>query len=68
MLASRHVQGLNTFNVSFDEQAYNEAHGITPTSIVKNIDEIGKIIKKGIADNKAFYHVFLETLKKMGKA
>jgi CheY-like chemotaxis protein len=35
---------------------------------LQNIDEMGKIIKKGIADNKAFYHVFLETLKKMGKA
>lgn len=34
----------------------------------KDIDEMGKIVKKGIADNKAFYHVFLETLKKMGKA
>jgi hypothetical protein len=35
---------------------------------LKNIDELGKIIKQGVADNKAFYHVFLETLQKMGKA
>jgi CheY-like chemotaxis protein len=35
---------------------------------IKNIDEMGKIIKQGVADNKAFYHVFLETLQKMGKA
>jgi hypothetical protein len=35
---------------------------------LKNIDEAGKIIKQGIADNKAFYHVFQETLHKMGKA
>ena len=35
---------------------------------LKNIDEMGKIIKQGVADNKAFYHVFLETVQKMGKA
>ncbi len=35
---------------------------------LKNIDEMGKIIKQGVADNKAFYHVFQETLQKMGKA
>lgn len=33
----------------------------------KNIDEAGKIIKQGVAENKAFYHVFQETLQKMGK-
>ena len=35
---------------------------------LKSIDELGKIITQGVADNKAFYHVFLETLQKMGKA
>ena len=35
---------------------------------LKNIGELGKIIRQGIADNKAFYHVFLETLRKMGKS
>ena len=35
---------------------------------LKNIDEAGKIIKQGVADNRAFYHVFQETLQKMGKA
>jgi hypothetical protein len=35
---------------------------------LQNIDEMGKIIKQGVAENKAFYHVFLETLQKMGKA
>ena len=34
---------------------------------LKNIDEAGKIIKQGVADNKAFYHVFQETLQKRGK-
>jgi CheY-like chemotaxis protein len=35
---------------------------------LKNLDEAGRIIKKGVADNKAFYHVFQETLQKVGKA
>jgi hypothetical protein len=34
----------------------------------KNIDDIVKIIKQGVADNRAFYHIFTETLQKMGKA
>jgi DNA-binding NtrC family response regulator len=34
---------------------------------LKNIDDTGKIIKQGVADNKAFYHIFQETLQKMGK-
>lgn len=33
----------------------------------KNMDDIGTIIKGGIADNTAFYHVFKETLKKTGR-
>jgi CheY-like chemotaxis protein len=33
----------------------------------KSIDDVGKIIKQGVADNKAFYHIFHETLLKMGK-
>jgi len=34
---------------------------------LKNIDETGKIIKRGVGDNAAFYHVFRETMQKMGK-
>jgi hypothetical protein len=34
----------------------------------KSIDRVGEIIRQGVADNKAFYHVFQETLQKMGKA
>jgi CheY-like chemotaxis protein len=34
----------------------------------KSIGDVGKIIKLGVADNRAFYHVFQETLQKMGKA
>jgi DNA-binding NtrC family response regulator len=35
---------------------------------LKNIDEVGKIIKQGVAENRAFYHIFNETLQKTGKA
>jgi len=34
----------------------------------KNLDDAVTILKQGVADNRAFYHVFLETLQKMGKA
>lgn len=34
---------------------------------VANIDDAGTIIKHGVADNNAFYHVFKETLRKKGK-
>jgi CheY-like chemotaxis protein len=34
---------------------------------LKSIDDAGKIIKQGVAENKAFYHIFHETLVKMGK-
>jgi hypothetical protein len=32
-----------------------------------SIDNVGEIIERGVADNRAFYHVFQETLRKMGK-
>jgi CheY-like chemotaxis protein len=34
---------------------------------IKSIGDTGKIVKQGVADNRAFYHVFQETLQKMGK-
>ena len=34
---------------------------------LKSIDEVGKIIKQGVAENKAFYHIYQETLQKTGK-
>ena len=34
---------------------------------LKNLDEAGKIIRRGVAENAAFYHVFRETLQKMGR-
>ena len=32
----------------------------------KNIDDFAAIIKRGLDDNKAFYSIFKETLKKLG--
>ena len=35
---------------------------------LKSIEDAAKIVKQGVADNRAFYHIFQETLQKMGKA
>ncbi len=35
---------------------------------IKNIDDIGKVIQRGLTDNKFFYRVFNETLKEVGRA
>ena len=34
---------------------------------VKNMDDFSTIYKRGLADHTAFYQIFKETLKKMGK-
>jgi CheY-like chemotaxis protein len=33
----------------------------------KNIDDVETILKRGVSENNAFYRVFKETLKKMGR-
>ncbi len=33
---------------------------------MKNVDDVGVILKRSLNDNAAFYHVFKETLKKKG--
>jgi CheY-like chemotaxis protein len=35
---------------------------------IKNIDDIGKVIQRGLTDNEFFYRVFNETLKEVGRA
>jgi CheY-like chemotaxis protein len=35
---------------------------------LNSIGDAGKIVKQGVVDNRAFYHIFQETLQKMGKA
>jgi predicted Zn finger-like uncharacterized protein len=34
----------------------------------KNVDDIGKIIQRGLTDHEFFYRVFKETLKEVGRA
>jgi hypothetical protein len=34
---------------------------------MKNIDDISSILKRSLADNTAFYHVFKDALKKKGR-
>ena len=34
---------------------------------LKNIEDAGKVIKQGLIDHRAFYHIFQETLQKIGK-
>ncbi len=45
--------------------AFNKSVNIIVNA--KNVDEMEKILKRGIADNTAFYHVFKESLTKTGK-
>ena len=35
---------------------------------IKNIEDVGKILSRGITDNKLFYNVYRETLKELGRA
>ena len=35
---------------------------------IKNIDDVGKILSRGITDNQLFYNVYRETLKELGRA
>ena len=56
----------DSFRTMDNMAAFNRSVNIVIN--LKSIDEVGKIIKQGVADNKAFYHVFQETLQKMGKA
>jgi len=34
----------------------------------KNIDDIGKIIQRGLTDHEFFYRVFKDSLKEVGRA
>lgn len=54
------------FRTMDDMAAFTRSVNITIN--LKNLDDAGTIIKGGVADNRAFYHVFRETLKKAGRA
>ncbi len=40
---------------------------VNMTLNVKNLDDAAKILKEGVEDNRAFYHIFRESLKKVGR-
>jgi predicted Zn finger-like uncharacterized protein len=35
---------------------------------IKNIEDVGKILSRGITDNELFYNIYRETLKEIGRA
>jgi CheY-like chemotaxis protein len=54
----------NQFRTSDNMAAFNKSVNLIINTA--NIDDIDAIIKRGVADNNAFYHVFKDTLKKKG--
>ena len=59
------VLATNRFRTMDNMAAFNKSVNIVVNT--KNIDEIGKIIKKGLSDNAAFYCVFKDALVKAGR-
>jgi DNA-binding response OmpR family regulator len=55
----------NQFRTADNMAAFNKSVNLIINT--SNMDEIGAIIKRGVADNDAFYHVFKELLHKKGK-
>jgi CheY-like chemotaxis protein len=55
----------NTYRTMDNMSAFNRSVNVTIN--MKNIDDVGVIIKRAVADNAAFYRVFRDTLKKMGR-
>jgi len=53
------------FRTSDNMAAFNKSVNLIINT--SNIDDIGAIIKLGVAENDAFYHVFKETLRKKGR-
>lgn len=59
------VLATNRFRTMDNMAAFNKSVNIVVNT--KNLDEIGKIIKRGLSDNAAFYCVFKDALVKTGK-
>lgn len=55
-----------TYGTMDNMAAYSRSVNVTINR--KNIHDAGEIIKRGVAENRAFYHIFRETLRKLGKA
>jgi CheY-like chemotaxis protein len=53
------------FRTSDNMAAFNKSVNLIINT--SNIDDIGTVIKRGVVENDAFYHVFKETLRKKGK-
>jgi ActR/RegA family two-component response regulator len=53
------------FRTSDNMAAFNKSVNLIINT--NNIDDIGTIIKRGVAENNSFYHVFKEILKKTGR-
>jgi len=53
------------FRSSDNMTAFNKSVNLVVN--LTNVDDFAAIFKRGLADHNAFYHVFKETLKKMGK-
>jgi len=54
-----------SFRTSDNMAAFNKSVNLIINT--SNIDDVGTIIKRGVADNDAFYHIFKETLRKKGR-
>ena len=55
----------NRYRTMDNMSAFNRSVNIVIN--VKNIDDVGAIVKGAVADNAAFYRVFRDILKKMGR-
>ena len=55
----------NRFRTMDNMAAYNQSANLIINT--KNISDAGQIIKSGINDNDAFYHVYKEILRKKGR-
>lgn len=55
----------NQFRTTDNMAAFNKSVNLIINT--SNIDDLGQIIKRGVAENEAFYYVFKETLRKKGR-
>ncbi|MDO9530139.1 MAG: hypothetical protein Q7J27_13415 [Syntrophales bacterium] len=55
----------NRFRTMDNMAAFNKS--VNTVINMENFGDFKTIIKRGVADNEAFYHVFKETMKKMGR-
>jgi CheY-like chemotaxis protein len=68
-MATRRRSFVALLNARFRTMDNMAAFNQSVNSVInlKNIDELGKIIRQGVAENNTFYHVFRASLQKVGK-